>query len=70
LNRRIDNKPTIDLKAFQLFLEAKSLFPPNRKVGMELLQEAIKLDPNFADAHALLATYWIGSGIIFGQEQP
>jgi TolB-like protein/Flp pilus assembly protein TadD len=60
----IDQKPTTDLAAFDLYTRAKSLFlgagfsttaSADVSKGIELLDEAVKLDPSFFDAYCQLA---------------
>jgi DNA-binding winged helix-turn-helix (wHTH) protein/tetratricopeptide (TPR) repeat protein len=51
--------PSSSPEAYQLYLEARSYIAKNQagalQQGGEFLRQAIKLDPNFADAHAALA---------------
>ena len=60
----IEQKPTTDLAAFDLYTRAKSLFlgagfsttaSADVSKGVELLDEAVKLDPSFFDAYCQLA---------------
>ena len=60
----IEQKPTTDLTAFDLYTRAKSLFlgagfstnaGADVEKGIELLDEAIKLDPSYFDAYCQLA---------------
>lgn len=56
--QRANRKPTASLDAYDLFQRARSekhkLSPDGEARAAELLRQAIALDPNFAEAHALL----------------
>ncbi len=56
--------PTESAEAYTLFLRAKSLLGVHDGPGATpLLEQATRLDPDFAEAHELLAfTYWTRSG--------
>jgi TolB-like protein len=72
VNNRLNNSPTNNIEAYRLYLIARSdsLFPLNWEEAMKLLDRAILLDPEFADAYALKANYWIGTGTVFGENTP
>jgi len=60
--KAIEQPPTTDLAAFDLYSRAKSLLltasfsvTPNRRKAIELLDEAVKRDPSFFDAYCQLA---------------
>ena len=62
--RDIELPPTTDLAAFDLYSRAKSILltasfsatsEPNLRKAIELLDEAVKLDPSFFDAYCQLA---------------
>jgi TolB-like protein/Tfp pilus assembly protein PilF len=62
--KAIEQAPTTDLEAFDLYTRAKSLllnadfsvtYEPNMRKAIELLNEAIKRDPSFFDAYCQLA---------------
>src|SRR5438132_1093187 len=62
--RAIEQPPTTDLAAFDLYTRAKSLLltanfsvtgPPDTQKAIELLDEAVKRDPSFFDAYCQLA---------------
>jgi TolB-like protein/Tfp pilus assembly protein PilF len=62
--KAIEQPPTTDLAAFDLYSRAKSLLPtaflsaasePDLRKAIELLDEAIKRDPSFFDAYCQLA---------------
>src|SRR5438445_328592 len=62
--RAIEQPPTTDLAAFDLYSRAKSLllkanfsvtYEPNLREAIELLDEAVKRDPSFFDAYCQLA---------------
>src|ERR1700730_10054544 len=62
--KAIEQPPTTDLAAFDLYSRAKSLLlttsfsvttDPDRRKGIELLDEAVKRDPSFFDAYCQLA---------------
>lgn len=60
--KRSISTPTENLEPYHLFLQAKThIFKLNAKdfaTGGDLLYQAIKLDPEFAPAHALLAEWF------------
>jgi tetratricopeptide (TPR) repeat protein len=64
VKERLVSKPTENMEAYNLVLEAKFLidmfdqndFPKARK----MLEKAIELDPEFAEAYTWMALYWIG----------
>jgi tetratricopeptide (TPR) repeat protein len=62
--RAIEEPPTTDLAAFDLYSQAKSLllkadfsatYEPNTRKAIELLDQAVKRDPSFFDAYCQLA---------------
>jgi TolB-like protein/Tfp pilus assembly protein PilF len=62
--KAIEQPPTTDLAAFDLYTRAKSLllnadfsvtYEPNMRKAIELLDEAVKRDPSFFDAYCQLA---------------
>ena len=62
--KAIEQPPTTDLAAFDLYSQAKSLllnadfnvtYDPNMRKAIELLDEAVKRDPSFFDAYFQLA---------------
>jgi tetratricopeptide (TPR) repeat protein len=62
--KAIEQPPTTDLAAFDLYSQAKSLlltaafsaaFEPDLRKAIELLDEAVKRDPSFFDAYCQLA---------------
>jgi TolB-like protein/Tfp pilus assembly protein PilF len=62
--KAIEQPPTADLAAFDLYSQAKSLllkadfsvtYEPNMRKAIELLDEAVKRDPSFFDAYCQLA---------------
>src|SRR5213078_2542039 len=62
--KAIEQPPTTDLAAFDLYSRAKSLLltasfsatgEPNVRKAIELLDEAVKRDPSFFDAYCQLA---------------
>jgi TolB-like protein/Tfp pilus assembly protein PilF len=62
--KAIEQPPTTDLAAFDLYSRAKSLllkadfsvtYEPNMRKAIELLDEAVKRDPSFFDAYCQLA---------------
>jgi TolB-like protein/tetratricopeptide (TPR) repeat protein len=77
VKKRIDNRPTENQEAYELYLEAISLIkegnlPHASRELMDLLYKAISLDPEFADAYAVLAFSFIyggGHGGFFTSEE-
>ena len=66
---RIGNRPTGSLDAYDCLLKATSKLywftPESYKETEELLDRAVRLDPNYAQAHAHIAwrmIFWIGEG--------
>jgi len=54
--------PTTNMEAYQLFLQGKALTAVNKVFeAVEVVEKAVKLDPEFADAHETLA--WL-NGLI------
>ncbi len=72
VKRRIELLPTQNTEAYDLLLRSRnaptvavSTFGKNYE-RVKLLEQAIALDPNFAEAYSDLATYWIYRGAYFG----
>ena len=67
---RIERAPTEDLAAYELFLRGREYFnhtiKEENKTGIDLLQQAIKRDPEFALARATLAKAYAKDTWIFG----
>ncbi len=61
VKKKIENIPTRNTEAYNLFLKALNLNLTFDE-GRTMLERAISLDPQFADAHSLLAIYWIFAG--------
>jgi adenylate cyclase len=70
--KAIEQPPTTDLAAFDLYSRAKSLVltsgfsltqEPDWRKAIELLEEAVKRDPSFFDAYCLMATVQSGSAL-------
>lgn len=55
---KIDRNPTKNAAAYALYLQAEDTFG---KGSIELLDQAIALDPDYADAYALKALKWLGT---------
>ena len=70
---RIESKPTENLEAYELYLKAR--FAWNRRTAgevqraLDLLREALELDPEFALAHAALADAYVILGV-YGTRAP
>lgn len=64
LKRRIEYVPTENTKAYTLILQAaEDLYAGKGSARTkELIEQAIALDSNFADAYAWLAIYWLNQG--------
>jgi len=60
VKKRIESKPTTNTEAYTLYLQ--SLNPLKIYYSRQNLERAIQLDPNFADAYALLSFYWLTRG--------
>jgi len=58
VKERILSLPTQSTEAYTLYLRAKNISGPD----YSLLEKAIAMDPNFADAYAELAWYWLLEG--------
>lgn len=69
---KLGHLETTDPKAYDLYLKAIYEFRTytNRGIhnSIDLLKEAIKLDPNYARAYASLANSYVGLATIFGAE--
>lgn len=67
MSSSIARAPTDNFTAYELFLEARSINEPKDKI--RLLNDAIELDPGFADAHAELALATMGGfSFFFGSQ--
>ncbi len=57
--KKLDKKPTENAEAYELYLKGLEYFARHTKSDYEralsLLEEAVRLDPNFAQAHAQIA---------------
>src|SRR5260370_9375413 len=53
--KAIDQPPTTDLAAFDLYSRAKSGFSADLPKAIELLDEAVKRDPSFLESYCLLS---------------
>lgn len=57
---KIEQRPTDDPEAFELYIRARHLYEraarPDLERAIELLERAVELDPEFASAHAALAS--------------
>lgn len=60
VKQRIEAKPTLNTEAYTLFLQSDNFLPFEQAKAN--LEKAIVLDPEFADAYALLAKYWLYEG--------
>src|SRR6266481_5694853 len=63
--QRLDQKPTEDLEAYQLYLKARyaiaSLTSAGVKDAIGYLKEAVARDPNYALAHLGMAYYYMNT---------
>ena len=68
---RVRRIPTEDLEAYDLFVRAVSacqgMLPEDLATAVEYCQEAIRLDPDFAQAYAMLAQCHVLSGFYANQ---
>ena len=69
VRRRIESIPTDNLEAYTLYLRAR--YNPDGYVRLNetpriLLEQAINLDPNFAEAYSELGWYWLVNGNFLG----
>jgi len=66
--------PTTDLNAYDLYLLARSQLalrlPESIQKSVDLMQQAVRLDPNFARAHAHLAASLLFQRVYLGDEDP
>jgi adenylate cyclase len=73
---RAQHKPTENLHAYDLFLRAADygrlvrLSAKDTEAAIGLLRQAVKLDPGFAIAHALMAEYLWGSAAQLRRDPP
>jgi TolB-like protein/class 3 adenylate cyclase/Tfp pilus assembly protein PilF len=66
VKQRIESLPTQSTEAYTLYLKYKNI-PNYGDDTLGLLEKAINLDPNFADAYAELAHYWLLQGTWLGE---
>lgn len=70
---RIEAKPTADLEAYKLLMKGRMLWDQgtnaDRLAAIEIYKQVVTLDPQFADAHAVLASAyeWIP---VYGYQAP
>ncbi|MDX1579942.1 MAG: tetratricopeptide repeat protein, partial [Gemmatimonadota bacterium] len=67
--RRLDARPTVSIPAYDLYLRGQELMERDRvgnETAIELFRESIRLDPDFADAHAGLALAHVHQVELFG----
>jgi TolB-like protein/Tfp pilus assembly protein PilF len=55
VQKRIETRPTVNTEAYTLFLQAREIQNDSYQKATQLLQNAVSLDPGFADAYAELA---------------
>jgi len=65
VKRRIEVKPTLNTEAYILYLQAWNQYLTFDQAEPKL-EKAIFLDPEFGDAYALLAYYWLHRGAVDG----
>jgi TolB-like protein len=70
---RVRRVPTENLKAYELYLRGRSAYqgmlPQDLAEAVELAREAIRLDPDFAQVHAMLAEVYALYGF-YANERP
>jgi DNA-binding winged helix-turn-helix (wHTH) protein/tetratricopeptide (TPR) repeat protein len=60
---------TSSLEALTTFAEGQKLAETNRQAGVELVEQAVAKDPDFAMAHAYLgARYYVGNDTVRGEQ--
>lgn len=55
VKKRIETRPTLNTEAYTLFLQAREIHDDSYQKATQLLQNAVSLDPGFADAYAEMA---------------
>jgi protein kinase/serine/threonine-protein kinase len=68
--RRIERVPTDNTQAYELYLQQRRFArgtPDQNEAGIEVLQKAVALDPNFALAYAELAYRHVFKGNVYGR---
>jgi TolB-like protein len=55
VKKRIETRPTLNTEAYTLFLQAREIHNDSYQKATQLLQNAVSLDPGFADAYAEMA---------------
>jgi TolB-like protein/class 3 adenylate cyclase/Tfp pilus assembly protein PilF len=67
-------KPTSSLSAYECYLRAHALLtqqtPDSLREARELLENAVALDPDYANAHAQLAAVDVGLWLVFQDAKP
>jgi TolB-like protein/tetratricopeptide (TPR) repeat protein len=69
VKQRIESKPTSNTEAYSLYLRASSM-GLTMETSVALLEAAITLDSNFANAYAALAIHWLFRGGFRGDLTP
>jgi TolB-like protein len=70
--QRIERAPTANSAAYELYLQQRRLslgIPEQNQQGIDSLQKAIALDPQFALAYAVLAQRFVFKGGIYGRAE-
>jgi len=70
--RRIERVPTDNTQAYELYLQQRRFArgtPDQNEAGIEVLQKAIALDPDFALAYAELAYRHVFKGNVYGRSE-
>jgi adenylate cyclase len=66
--QRVESRLTSDLAAYDLFLRGRNelyrMTPPSLSAAIDLLEQAVTLDPGFASAHAYLSEARIGCALL------
>jgi tetratricopeptide (TPR) repeat protein len=73
VQKSIDRMPTDNIEAYECLQQAKNLFQTqlynNPSEIRELIEKALELDPDYADAYALAGGYYLSTGSFAGNKE-